>query len=118
MACGPQETTGEREAAHPRARRPRRRTPPASLGQSRKELRFRFTGWQENSRRSLRRKKPAHHLSLHVRTGVERRLPQLLFQHGSYGWRARAFGATRRLLRGGFSSANVEDRTLQKALGL
>src|SRR5258708_3945731 len=118
MACGSQEATGKREAANARARRSRRRTPAASLGQSRKELCFRFSRWQENSLRSFRWQGPAHHLSLHVRAGVERRLPQLLIQHGSYGWRSGAFGAARRLLLGGFTSAVVQNRAIQKAPGL
>src|ERR1700692_158801 len=110
MAFGSQETTGQGEATHARARRRRGGTPPAALGQSRKELRFRFTRWQENTRRPLRRQKSVDRLSLHVRPGVERRLPQLLIQHGSYGWRPDAFGATRRLLRSGFTSTLVQNR--------
>src|SRR5713226_8230188 len=117
MACGSQETTGQGEEAHARARRSCCRTPPASLGQGRKELCFRFARGQENPRRSLRRQKPAHRLSLHVRPGVERRLPQLLVQHGSYGWRTGALDATRCFLRGGLTSALVQNEAFKKRMG-
>ena len=40
------------------------------------------------------------------------RLPQSLVQHGSYGWRAGPSGATRRLIRGGFTSPFVQNRAL------
>src|SRR6266478_2082411 len=40
MACGSQETIGQREATHARARRSRCRTPSASLGQGRKNYVF------------------------------------------------------------------------------
>src|SRR6266849_5711682 len=43
MACGPEETTGQREATHSRGRRNRCRAPPASMGETRKELYLRFT---------------------------------------------------------------------------
>src|ERR1700691_988068 len=107
MACGAKETTGQREATHARPRRNRRRTPPVTLGESRKELCFRFNRRQKNSRRSVRRQKPAHRLSLHVWPGLEGGVPQLLLQYGSHGWRARAFGATRCLICGGFTSTFV-----------
>src|SRR5215831_5197650 len=56
---------------------PSRRSGASYQGQGRKELRFRFPQRQANSRRSLRRQKAAHRLSLHVRPGVEGRLPKL-----------------------------------------
>src|SRR6266487_6807798 len=78
MARGSQKAPGQREAAHTPARRHCRRTPPAPLGQSRKELCLRFAERQENSRRPVRRQKPTHHLSLHVWSGLAGGLPQLL----------------------------------------
>ena len=54
MARGSQKAPGQREAAHTPARRYCRRTPPASLGQSRKELCLRFAEREENSSRSVR----------------------------------------------------------------
>jgi len=45
-------------SARTRARCRRGRAAPAALGQSRKELRFRFHQRQESARRSVRRQKP------------------------------------------------------------
>src|SRR6202020_1497141 len=108
MAFGWQETTGQGEEPYARARRARCRTPPTPLGPSRKELRLRLSRRQENSCRPVRRQNPARRLSLHVRPGVERRLPQLLIQHGSYGWCAGAFGTTRRFLCSGFTTPFIK----------
>src|SRR5437879_769012 len=80
VACSSQKTIGQREAAHTPARCTCRRAPPASLGQSRKELCLRFAERQENSRRPVRRQKPTHHLSLHVWSGLAGGLPQLFVQ--------------------------------------
>src|SRR5438552_7815519 len=96
MARGSQKAPGQREAAHTPARRHCRRTPPASLGQSRKELCLRFAKRQENASRPLRRPKPADRVPLHVWPGVAGGLPQLLLQHGSHGRRTCASGATKR----------------------
>src|SRR5207249_8327261 len=70
MARGAQKTPGPRKATHSRARCRRGGAPPTTLGQGRKELRFRFPQRQENARRSLRRQKPTHRLSPYVRSGV------------------------------------------------
>src|SRR2546425_12883545 len=59
MARGSEKAPGQREAAHTPARRHCRRKPPASLGQSRKELCLRFAKRQDNASRPLRRRKPA-----------------------------------------------------------
>src|SRR2546430_4834632 len=118
MARGSQKAPGQREAAHTPARRHCRRTPPASLGQSRKELCLRFAKRQEDASRPLRRPKPADRVSLHVWPGVARGLSQLLLQHGSHGRRTCASGPARCLVCGGFSSADFQDRSLLEKNGL
>src|SRR5206468_195834 len=118
MARGAQKTPGPRKATHSRARCRRGGAPPTTLGQGRKELRFRFPQRQENARRSLRRQKPTHRLSPYVRSGVARSLPELLLQHGPYGPSPYALGTTRRLLRGSFPRAHFQDRSLQEAHGM
>src|SRR5437870_614867 len=112
MARGSQKAPGQREAAHTPARRHCRRTPPASLGQGRKELCLRFAKRQENASRPLRRPKPADRVPLHVWPGVAGGLPQLLLQHGSHGRRTCASGATRRLLCRCFPGADFQNRSL------
>src|SRR5438105_209212 len=112
MARGSQKAPGQREAAHMPARRHCRRTPPASLGQSRKELCLRFAKRQDNASRPLRRPKPADRVPLHVWPGVAGGLPQLLLQHGSHGRRTCASGATKRLLCRCFPGADFQNRSL------
>src|SRR5580700_230524 len=118
MACGPEATIGQREAAHARSRRNRPRTAPASLGQGRTKLRFRRAEREGDARGPFRRQEPADYLPLHVRPGVERRLPELLVQHGPHGRRARASGATRRVLCGDLTSTIPQDCPVQKTHGL
>lgn len=43
-------------------------------------------------------------VALHVRTGLGGRLPELLLQHGPYGWSTGASGAARRIVCGDFAS--------------
>src|SRR5437016_9948990 len=118
MARGAQKTPGPRKATHSRARCRRGGAPPTTLGQGRKELRFRFPQRQENARRSLRRQKPTHRLSPYVRSGVARSLPELLLQHGPYGPSPYALGTTRRLLRGSFPRSEEHTSELQSLTNL
>src|SRR5207237_3253403 len=114
MARGSQKAPGQREAAHTPARRHCRRTSPASLGQSRKELCLRFAKRQDNASRALRRPKPADRVPLHVWPGVAGGLPQLLLQHGSHGRRTCASGATTRRLRRGLPRSALENPSPQQ----
>src|SRR5262245_59948159 len=118
MACCPEGTPRQREGTHAAARRHRRRTPAASLGESRKELRLRFAERQEESRRPVRWPKPAYHLSLHVRSRLAGRLPELLVQYGPYRWWAGASCAARCLVCSLVPGANREDRCLPDAIGM
>src|ERR1700680_2212685 len=118
MACGSQGTSGQGEAAHARARRARCGTAQASVGQGRKELRFRRAEREGDARRPFQRQEPADYLPLDVRSGLEGSLPQLLIQHGSYGWRAGTSGATRRVVRGDLSSTIPQDCRVQETHGL
>src|SRR6266700_5880898 len=104
MAFGSKDTAGQREAAHARARRNRRRTAPATLGESRKELRFRRTEREGDARGPFRRQEPADYLPLHVLSRLAGGLPELFVQHGPHGRRARASGATRRVVCGDLTS--------------
>jgi predicted dithiol-disulfide oxidoreductase (DUF899 family) len=49
---------------------------------------------------------------------VERRVPQLLLQHGPYGRGSGASGATGCVLRSNFTSSIAQDRGIQEAHGL
>src|SRR5260370_24081106 len=118
MACGSQKIAGEGEATHARARRSSCRTPAASLGQSRKKLRFRRAEREGDARGSFRRQKPADYLPPHVRSGLAGGLPELLVQYGPHGRRAGSSGATRRVICGDLTSGLSEDRGVQEAYGL
>src|SRR2546427_8618836 len=78
MAGRPQETSVERKEVLETARRIEPSTSQAALGQNRKGIRFRRAGGQGDARRFVLRQEPASHLSLHVRAGLEGRLPPLL----------------------------------------
>src|ERR1700730_11565592 len=88
------------------------------MGKGRQELRVRRPEWQGNTRGSFRWQKSAHHLPLHVRSGVAGGLPAVLVQYGSYLRPPRASRATRRDVGGDFAGTPIENRNLQGAHGL
>src|SRR6267154_2259286 len=96
MACRTKGIVEEREGVHAAARPVKPAAPGYALGKSREVLHVRWPEWQRNARRSFRRPKPAHCLSLHVRSGLEGRLPELLFHFRSYRRERCALGGARR----------------------
>src|SRR4029453_11663792 len=76
----------EGEGAHPPPRRAERRTAPAADGPDRDSVRLRGAGRRGDPPPPLRRRPPAHRLSLHVRPELGAGLPELL------GRRRRALG--------------------------
>ena len=60
------------------------------------ELRLRYAGRKEDAGRSVRRQEPVDRVSLHVRPGMGRGLPELFFPGRSFRWQHRPPGASRR----------------------
>src|SRR5579871_865163 len=77
MARRPQGIFAERKGINPSSRSSQQAAPRTPLGKSRKELRFRRPQRQTIARRTLRRTQPVARLSLHARSRLGRRLPQL-----------------------------------------
>src|SRR2546423_14581436 len=65
------------------------------MGEDRKELCLRRTQWYPDARRPVRWPRSAHHLSLHVRPWLERRMPELFLSCGFLRRREAAFGPKR-----------------------
>ena len=84
MDSAAQGTAEEGEGAHAAPGPIKRRTPRASLGASGKELRLRSSRRKGIIGGPLWRTQSTGHLSLHVRTGLEGRLPELLFRVRPY----------------------------------
>src|ERR1035437_938421 len=90
----------------------------AAAGKSGEEIRFRRNQRQGDARRSVRRTEPADRLSLHVWSGMERGVPELLVP-GRYLRRCcRASGAARCEFRGDFPCDAAGDRGIQEAHGM
>ena len=82
MAGRPQGPAGQGEGADPAAGRPQRRAARATDGRGRQGLRVRRSRGPGAAHRPLRGAPAAHHLPLHVRPGVGRRLSELHRRHG------------------------------------
>src|ERR1700675_2129251 len=85
MACGAQESLEKGEGIHPAARSVEQGTPRTALGKSGEEICLRWPWRKRVAWRPLRRQEPIDRLPLHVWSGVEGGLPELLVQYGSYG---------------------------------
>src|SRR5712664_255231 len=84
MACRAKGVVEEGEGVLAASRRTGPAAPGTSLGKSRQGLCVRWAEGQGDSDRSLRRAKPIDRVSLHARSGLEGRLPELLVHFGSY----------------------------------
>src|SRR5262249_32325667 len=71
MARRPQEAADQRKEILPLARPTESAASRSSLGSSREGIHIRHTAGKANPRATILRQKPAHNLSLHVRTRLE-----------------------------------------------
>src|SRR6266852_5332137 len=84
MACRAQGVVEEGEGVLAASRRTGPAAPGAALGESRENLHVRRAEGEGDAGRCLRRAKPIDRVSLHARSGLEGRLPELLVPFGSY----------------------------------
>src|SRR5262249_52377845 len=118
MAPGPPPPPRAREGADSPARRGRPPAPRTSVGPDRPGVPLRRSERRRDARRPLRRPQPAPRLPLHVRSGVERGLPELFVRERPLRRPARPPRASRRELHRRLARAVVEDRAVQEADGL
>src|SRR5215471_4361555 len=118
MASATQGVAEEGEGTHAAPGPIKCGTPSTALGTSRKELRLRRSRRKGIVERAFRPEEPTGHLPLHVRTGLERRLSELLIRVRSYRRRAAAPGGARRHHGDGLAGATGQDRNVQKTHGL
>src|SRR5215469_1285149 len=78
-----QRAAPKREGVHTTSRRTEPPTARAALGESREELRLRWSQRKGDTRKPLRRKKPVNCLSLHAWSRLGRGLSKLLDGSGS-----------------------------------
>ena len=118
VADGAHRAAREGEGADAREGRPRCRAPAVTDGEGREVLRVRHARRPAHACRALRGPEPACHLSLHVRAGVDRRVPELLVALRSPRSEHRAPRAARR--HGGRRVARdaAGDQPLQAADGM
>src|ERR1700732_708371 len=114
LGSAAQGTAEEGEGAHAAPGPIKRETPRAALGASRKELRLRRSRRKGIFDGPLCGSQPIGHLSLHVRTGLEGGLPELLLCVRPYRRRPRASGGTRRHDGDGLAGTAGQDRGVQE----
>ena len=118
MARRAQGAAGQGEGFQPARVTPQRRAARPALGQGREELCVRRPGRQGNAGRPVRRAQPAHRLSLHARSRLEGRLPELLVPRRPFRRRRDPPRPARRDADRRFARAARRDRGLQEAHGL
>ena len=118
MAGGAPGAPRQGEGVHPAARRARARAPRAAVGEGREGLCVRRAGGEGDARRPVRRQGPAHRPALHVRPGLERRLPELLVLDRQLQRHRRASRPSRHGVRPGVARADRQARGLSQAHGL
>src|SRR5271155_345661 len=84
MDCGAHGVVEQGEGIHAAARRTEPAAAGIALGKGEEGIRVRRAHGQRDARRSLWRQKPAADLSLHARSGMGGRLPELLVCGGSF----------------------------------
>src|SRR5713101_58919 len=112
MACRAQGTVEQGEGIHAAARSIEPAAPGAAMGESREGIRVRWPERQRDAGRSIRRRKPANCVPLHVWSWVGGRLPELFVHFGPYRRQRCAPRSTRRKSGGGFASAAAANRGL------
>src|SRR5271155_5835819 len=115
MDRGTKGTAGQRESFDAAERRAGAGTPAVPVAEGREELCVRHTGRKEAAGGSLRREKPAGHLSLHAGSGLGGGVPELLADYGPDGSDGNPPGTAGRAARAGVACAAPEDRGVQEA---
>src|SRR5882672_8859700 len=118
MACEAQAVPGERKGIHASARRTEPAKAGIAPGKDRKEIPIRRTKRKSRARGYVRRAQPAGGVSLHVWSGMERRLSQLFVYRRPVRLHRSAHGAERYAIGRGIESDSAGDRSVQEENGM
>src|SRR5580700_5931403 len=112
MGCCSQRAVDEGKRVNPATRPVELQTARVALGQGGETVCLRWAGGQGSARRPLRRTQPIDRLSFHVRSRLERGLPNLLGCSRAYQFQLNPSCATRRDADRDFKGTHCADRSV------